>query len=393
MKHISKFATVVLGLSLAITASVYAQTITSTAPPAATPGVSYCHQFTASQAISAGGWTVSAGVLPDWVALNPNRGDLCGIPLLADVGTTNFTISGGAATQAVALTVSAAALPTPTITNITPASAPVGAAVTVTGIALSSVTAVRIGTVNATPFTINGAGTTITTTVPATATLGAGSVVLATAASATAATASFLVETPGSGEFSIDGISIPAISKFPSTTLPVHAGLNGAGINAYAMSPTRCNTTPTLRRSWQHNIDLADYRQRQASDLFAMQGDEALTYKITIPTTDAAGGFTYQDNVGSGGILATAFMSISATPCDFDVTKIPYVASSPTKQCYQTIGAGGAIQWANFPVQIVAYCILTKGATYYVNIRFVDGINQQATTCPNGLCGGGFTFN
>ena len=126
-----------------------------------------------------------------------------------------------------------------------------------------------------------------------------------------------------------------------------------------------------------------------------MQGDEALTYKITIPTTDAAGGFTYQDNVGSGGNLATAFISISAAPCDFDVTKLPYVASSPTKQCYQTIGAGGNVQWANFPVQVNAYvyCNLVKGATYYVNIRFVDGINQQATTCTSGLCGGGFTFN
>ncbi len=394
MKHISKLAAVVLGLNLAITASVYAQTITSTAPPAATPGVSYCHQFTASQVVSAGGWAVSTGVLPDWVALNPNRGDLCGIPLVADVGTTNFTISGGAATQAVALTVSAVALPTPTITNVTPASAPVGASVTITGTALSSVTSVRIGTVNAT-FTINGT-TTITTTVPATATLGAGSVVLGTAASATAATASFLVETPGSGEFSIDGISLPTISKFPTVT-PVHAGLNGAGsyVNAYAMSPTRCNTTPTLRRSWQHNIDLADYRQRQASDLFAMQGDEALTYKITIPTIDAAGGITYQDNVGSGGILATVFMSISTTPCDFDVTKIPYVATSPTKQCYQTHGAGGNILWANFPVQFngYVYCNLVKGATYYLNLRFVDGINLQSTTCPNGLCGGGLTFN
>lgn len=398
MKHISKFAAVVLGLNLAITASVYAQTITSTAPPAATPGVAYCHQFTASQAVSAGGWTVSTGVLPDWVALNPNRGDLCGIPLVADVGTTNFTISGGAATQAVALTVSAVALPTPTITSVTPASAPVGAAVTITGTALSSVTSVRIGTVNATPFTINGSGTTITTTVPATATLGAGSVVLATAASATAATASFLVETPGSGEFSIDGISIPTISKFPTVT-PMHGGLSGAGgyMNAYAMSPTRCNTTPTLRRSWQHNIDLADYRQRVTSDLFSMQGDEALTYKITIPTTNDAGGFTYQDNVGSGGILATAFMSISATPCDFDVAQIPYNASSPTNRCYQTLGAGGAIQWANYPLTVqnaYAYCKLTKGATYYVNLRFVDGISLQSTTCPNGQqCGGGFTFN
>ncbi len=374
--------------------------ITSPTPANATVDLTYCHPFTASQTIASGGWTVIAGVKPEWATLNAKRGVICGIPRTIDIGSSTFTISANTgaatATQSVTLTVGAVPPVLPTITSVAPTAALVGASVTVTGTSLSSVTSVKIGTANATPFTINGAGTTITTTVPATAVLGVGSIVLGTAANATAATASFVVLSASTGEISIDGIPLPAISKFPTVT-PTHAGLSGAGsyVNAYAMDPTRCNTSPTLRRSWQHNIDLADYRQRVTSDLFAMQGDEALTYKITIPTTDAAGGFTYQDNVGSGGNLATAFISISATPCDFDVTKIPYVASSPTKQCYQTVGAGGNVQWANFPVQFNAYvyCNLVKGATYYVNIRFIDGINQQATTCQSGLCGGGFTFN
>ncbi len=374
--------------------------ITSPTPAAATVDLTYCHPFTASQTIASGGWTVIAGVRPEWATLNTKRGVICGIPRTIDIGSSTFTISANTgtatATQSVTLTVGAAPPILPTITSVAPTAALVGASVTVTGTGLSGVISVKIGTANATPFAINGAGTAITTTVPATAVIGSGSLVLGTAASPTAATASFVVLSASTGEVSIDGIALPAISKFPTVT-PTHAGLSGAGsyVNAYAMNPTRCNTSPTLRRSWQHNIDLADYRQRVTSDLFAMQGDEALTYKITIPTTDAAGGFTYQDNVGSGGMLATAFISISATPCDFDVTKIPYVASSPTKQCYQTIGAGGNVQWANFPVQFNAYvyCNLVKGATYYVNIRFVDGINQQATTCQSGLCGGGFTFN
>ncbi len=376
--------------------------ITSPTPANATVDLTYCHPFTASQTIVSGGWTVIAGVKPEWATLNAKRGVICGIPRTIDIGSSTFTIPANTgtatATQSVTLTVGAVPLILPTITSVAPTAALVGATVTITGTGLSSVTSVKIGTAEATPFIPNGAGTSISATVPTTAVVGVGSVVLGTSANQTAATASFVVLSASTGEVSVDGIPLPAISKFPTVT-PTHAGLSGAGsyVNAYAMDPTRCNTSPTLRRSWQHNIDLADYRQRQASDLFAMQGDEALTYKITIPTIDAAGGITYQDNVGSGGNLATVFMSISATPCDFDVTKLPYVPSSPTKQCYQAHGAGGNIQWANFPVQAsnaYVYCNLVKGATYYVNVRFVDGINQQATTCANGLfCGGGFTFN
>ena len=399
MKHTSKFAAALLGLNFAFAASVYAQSITSGAPATAAPGVAFCHQFTASQGVAPGGWTISAGVLPDWAALNPNRGDLCGIPSSADVNTSSFTVSkvGVTQQQPVTLTVSGVAL---VVSSVSPMSALVGATVTINGTGLSSVTSVKIGTVDATPFTVNSAGTSITTTVPAAAIQGIGSVVVGTATNPTAATASFVVLGPGSGDFSNDPIpvSLPAVSKFPFA-IPSHDGLNGAGarINAYSMDPARCNTTPALRRSWQHNIDLADYRQRVASDLFAMQGDEALTYKITIPTTDASGGFLYQDNVASGAPRAAAFISISATPCDFDVTKIPYVATSPTKQCYQSSGAGGGISWANFATgqqNDYAYCKLTKGAVYYVNIRFVDGVTTPAvTSCPSGLCGGGFTFN
>ena len=375
--------------------------ITSGAPATATTDLTYCHPFTASQAIPSGAWTVSAGTAtPEWITLNSKRGVICGIPRTADIGTSTFTISAtnanGTSPQAVTLTVSGVAL---VVLSVSPMSALVGATVTINGTGLSSVTSVKIGTVDATPFTVNSAGTSITTTVPAAALQGLGSVVLGTATNPTAATASFVVLGPGSGDFSNDPIpvSLPAVSKFPFA-IPSHDGLNGAGtrVNAYSMDPARCNTTPALRRSWQHNIDLADYRQRVASDLFAMQGDEALTYKITIPTTDAAGGFLYQDNVGSGGIRAAAFMSISATPCDFDVTKIPYVPTSPTKQCYQLSGAGGGIAWANFATgqpNDYVYCKLTKGQTYYVNIRFVDGATPSATTCPTGLCGGGFTFN
>ena len=369
--------------------------ITSAAPLTATQDVLYCHPFAASQTIPSGGWSVSAGTAPLWVTVNVKRGAICGIPRSADVGTSFFTVSGvnsgGTASQAVALTVNAVVLPTPAINNVSPTSAMVGATITINGTALSSVTAVRVGTVTS-PFTVNSTGTSITTTVPAMATLGLGSIVLETAASPTAATASFVVLQAGAGEFSVDGIPFPSISKFPIQT-PNHGGLNGAGpyVNAYAMDPTRCNTSPALTRSWQHNIDLAAYRGLVASDLFSMRGDEALTYRVTIPTTDAIGGLTYQENISSGANPASAFMTISATPCDFDVTKRTFVTGSPTNQCYQSGGVGVSITWANYLPQPISRCVLTKGQTYYINIRFVDGISP-ATTCPNGVCGGALTF-
>ena len=373
--------------------------ITSGAPASATTDLTYCHPFTASQPIPSGGWALSAGATPEWVTLNSKRGVICGIPRTADIGISTFTISAsnanGTAPQFVTLTVSALPPPVPVISTVSPNSALAGATVTINGTGLSGVTSVKIGTAT-TAFTINLGGTSITTTVPAAATVGLGNVVLGTAANATAATASFVVQGPGSGEFTNDvpPVSVPALSKLPFDLPAGHAGANGAGVNAYSMDPTRCVTTPALRRSWQHNIDLADYKQRVASDLFAMQGDESLTYKVTMPMTDAGGGIGYQDNVASGGRLATAFISISATPCDFDVTKIPY-QTSPAKQCYQTYGAGGNILWTNYtqPTADYLYCHLAKGQTYYVNIRFVDGINPNATTCVGGVCGGGLTFN
>jgi hypothetical protein len=376
--------------------------ITSGAPPVAVTDLTYCHAFSTSQIIPSGGWSISAGAPPQWATLNTKRGVICGIPRISDIGTSaSFNVSAtnanGTTTQAVTLTVTSVALPTPIITSVVPTSALVGATVTINGTGLTSVTSVKIGSADAS-FTSNGTGTAITTTVPALAIVGLGNVVLGTAVSASAATSSFAVLAPGTGEFSIEGIPLPSISKFPTVT-PSHAGLNGAGpyVNAYAMEPTRCITSPTLTRSWQHNIDLADYRNRTASDLFTLTGSEALTYKVTIPTGDTQGGVTFQENTAAGAGTAPAFISISATPCDFDVTKIAYNAASPTRQCYQTAGNGVTISWTNYsqPTNI-SLCNLTKGQTYYVNIRFVDGVNQSANSCPvgtNGYCGGGLTFN
>lgn len=382
-------------------------TITSAAPPQPAPNVAYCHTFIASEAIPAGGWAIIAGALPPWLTLNTNRGVICGIPLLTDVGTANFTISAtnttGSGSQAVTLTVT---IPAPAITQVSPTFGIVGATVTISGTAFTGATSVAIGGQTAV-FTLNSA-TSITATVPAMAALGIGNVVVTTpgGASPIGATSAFTVTVPGANDVSIDGFTLPNPSKVAKAPPPSHGGFNGAGsyINAYAMDPTRCNTTPALQRSWQHNIDFQSYYSQVQLDIFSLSGDQALTYKITVPqTVPSAGGFTYDENLASSAIVRAVFMSVSPTPCDFDVTKVYGAANF--NACYQTQTAGIGFTWQNFAAAPGGFprCTLTPGQTYYLNIRFQDArpVSQgglpggtTVTSCPAPLlCGGHIIFN
>ena len=197
------------------------------------------------------------------------------------------------------------------------------------------------------------------------------------------------VVTPVTGDVSIDGITLMNPSKRPFVA-PIHSGISGAGsqINAYSMSLTRCIAAPLLARSWQHNIDLVDFRGRTAREIFAIRENESLTYKFTAPDVDAAGGFTYQENVASGANTAPVFISVSTRPCDFDVARV----GPPFNSCYQTGINGLGLNWANLSSVPFAYCRLTKGQTYYLNVRFQDARPGSPAVAP-GLYGGSLAFN
>ena len=283
----------------------------------------------------------------------------------------------------------------PTISLVSPGLGTTGTTVTVSGTGFAGAS-VTIGGVAAV-ITASSA-TSITTTVPGSAPIAAGSLVVTTASGS--ATASFTVIPAGGGEFSVDGVALPSISKTPFTT-PTHTGLNGAGfrINAYAMDPARCNATPALGRSWQHNIDILDFKNRAATEVFSIAANEALSYKFTVPMEEVYGGFTYQENVSSGANTAPAFMTVSSAPCDFDATKVPD-GTTVYSVCYQTSIAGVGVPWSNASAPLPSnYCKLTKGQTYYVNIRFQDarpvsqGGSPTSLSCPNSTCGGTLAFN
>ena len=280
----------------------------------------------------------------------------------------------------------------PTITSVSPSSGQVGAIVTITGTSLSNPTSVTIGGATATVST--SSLTSITTTVPTGAIVAAGNVVVTTTGGTISSP--FTVTATVAGDVSIDGIPLPNPSKLAFTIPPARNGLKGAGadINAYAMNPARCNTIPALTRSWQHNIDLANYKSLNAFDFFAMQSGESLSYKFTVGQVDVSGGFVYLDAAASGGDVRPTFMSITTVPCDFDLSKL---RPATRDACYQTNISGANILWANLTGDMPpAFCRLVKGQTYYFNLRFQDGrtpadggpASPEDSCTPGRLCGG-----
>ena len=312
------------------------------------------------------------------------------VPAAATVGLGNVVVTVGSFTQATsAFTVLAP--PPPTISAVSPASGAIGSVVTISGSGLTNAT-VTIGGATAT-LTLNSA-TSITATVPATAVVGAGSVVVTTAVTPAASTA-FTVTAAQVGEFSNDvpPIAISNPSKQAFIIPPFHGGANGAGdeVRAFSMNPARCSTTPALTRSWQHNIDLNDYKGKNAFDFFTLQTNESLSFKFTVGSVDAAGGFIYND--GANARVRPTFISITETPCNFDASKL---VPGPTRDsCYSTGINGQGVNWANITTELPAsYCRLVKGRTYYMNLRFQDarpvseGGSPTTDSCPTGNCGG-----
>ena len=180
--------------------------------------------------------------------------------------------------------------------------------------------------------------------------------------------------------------NLPNPSKLAFVNGPIHTGANGAGpeVNAWALDPARCNTQPPLTRSWQHNIDLMNYKSKNAFDFFSMNAGEALSYKFTVPMNDMSGGIIYNDSATA--IVRPTFISIATAPCDFDRTQI-----GKPSTCYVTGLNGNSLNWANITGALPSsYCRLVKGQTYYFNIRFMDARPGMPSvdSCITGNCGG-----
>ncbi len=164
--------TLIAGAGALSTATSSAFTIATPGPPAITSFTPAAAGIGASVTISG---TSLVGVTS--VSFNGAAATITGsaeptqvtatVPATATSGPLSLTASGGAATSATAFVV----VPPPTISSVTPGSGGAGTVVTIMGSNLATVTAVAFNGTAAT-FSVNGAGTQITATVPSGATDG-----------------------------------------------------------------------------------------------------------------------------------------------------------------------------------------------------------------------------
>jgi hypothetical protein len=291
---------------------------------------------------------------------------------------------------------------TPTISSFTPATGPVGTTISVSGTNLCAGATVTVNGVSAT--SVIGNGTSLTAVV-AIGTTGVGKVAVTTTGNPTAtSTTDFTVTVPqgggggcsGGADCSVEGDVIPTPSRtVPGGVTAARAGkLNGGGssLNAYAAEnvATKCaNSTPAITRLWQHNINFGTYQASGANDYPFLGANEAITYKFVAPAEGATQYIQY--NEGTQVFNATGFMSISSTPCDFDVSKANKNAcytSNPTSTGVYYLSTNGASPF---------FCKLTPGQTYYVNLRMQDARPASVGGSPTvdacaasgaGTCGG-----
>ena len=361
-------------------------TITSVSVPSGAPGTAVTINGT-----NLAGAMVMIGDAAATVSNNTGQQINTTVPAVATVGAGLIKATTTVAPPAsIAFTVtSAPTTAAPVITLVSPASGSAGTGVTITGTGLSGAT-VTIGGVPATVTT--GSATSITTSVPGNAPVATGTIAVTTTGGTTSSP--FTVNPPpvGGSDVSVEGITLPNPSKYGFVVPAPHTGANGAGpeINAYSMNTARCATVPALTKSWQHNIDMAEYKAKNTVDFFVMQGGESLSYKFTVPMSDMTGGFLYNDSATA--TVRPTFMSISSTPCNFDATKI---VAATQDSCFRTALNGNSINWVNITGAIpVSYCRLVKGQTYYFNLRFQDArpveLSGSPTTdsCVSGNCGG-----
>ena len=116
---------------------------------------------------------------------------------------------------------------------------------------------------------------------------------------------------------------------------------------------------------WHHNIDFADYARKVTNDYIVFGPNEALTYQFTADPTNLGIGAVYVTQ-GPYGTPAGTFVSISTTPCDFNLSKVTVDA------CYASNSADNGFFYEITNGATAYGCKLTPGITYFLNIRWQD---------------------
>jgi large repetitive protein len=244
--------------------------------------------------------------------------------------------------QVAAVIVAPAALAAqPVVTGCTPTSGPVGTSVTITGSDLSGVDRVEFDGTDAT-FTINQAGTSITTTVPTGATSGALTV---TDLGGNGGTASC------SSSFTVTATQTPTVTSFTPTSGPVGTSVTITGTNFTGATAVRFNGVTST---------------------FTVNSATQVT--ATVPAGATDGSITVQNSAGTG-----------TSSTSFDVTAVPAPAITSFTPTSGPPGTSVVITGTNFTG---ATAVRFAGTT---STFTVNSSTQITATVPSGASTGAIT--
>jgi hypothetical protein len=190
-------------------------------------------------------------------------------------------------------------------------------------------------------------------------------------------------------DVSVTGKTLGNPSKMPQVIPAIGDG--GAGLNAFDMSVSRCTGSPMPLKSWQHNIDLADYRANAALDFIDMGTSQTLTYKFVTPSAPMLGSFATEENTNV--LTPGTMLGISTKPCDFDTAKLQ---AATRDSCYGLVGAvaNSIVYEVTSAPTGPATCGLKPSSVYYLNFRFLKvSSGGYVDSCPIGTrCGATLGF-
>ena len=326
-------------------------------------------------------------------------------------GKVSVTSNGATATSVTDFTVNANAV---TIASVSPAAPKPGETFIITGANfIPGAILIKVGGIQANP-SVSSTNTALSAIPPSLAACSTQTIEATT--NGQVATLQVQLGSPsgscgggGSGDLSIEGDVIPTPSRAsPGGKSAYRSGkLNGLPgslnpndpfqFNSYAAADvaTKCaNATPAITRLWQHNINFASYQASGGNDYPFLAPNEAMTWKFVAPAEMPIANI-FQYNEGTQVFNASAYMSVSTKPCDFDVSKL---APGTRNICHASGAVTAEIRYRSTAGAVEPYeCKLVPGQTYYLNLRMQDarpaaqGGSPSADSCAAsgaGLCGG-----
>jgi subtilase family serine protease len=194
----------------------------------------------------------------------------------------------------------------PTVGSVTPAHAPAGTAVTITGSNLSGATTIAFGTLNQTAFTVSPDGTQITTTAPVQPSAGTVDVTVTTPAGASAASAA--------DRFGYD----PVVSGVNPTHAPAGTSVTVTGTNLTGATAVSFGTVAgTIKTISPTQITVAAPDQAVGTSV-----DLTVTTPIATSALNAGDEFTYDAPLVASyslGISPSTASAKQAPPTTFQV--------------------------------------------------------------------------